>query len=271
MDKNITFSITHGRTGTQFVTKLFELFSDTLSQHEPDPNFASVFVQVKDDPRIAVKFWETKLDVISKYAQANYVETSNVFGKGYFLPLVRAFDIYPNLLLITRDFRDTAKSLYKRKSTPVRSSSGMMYSCHPEQPGTLPIFAYQGLTDYQLCYWAVLDSYYRQMQAEDIYKDKGLSNYMWLTADDLHDFSTFQKAGEVCGLVFDDEEEAEKRHKEISGTIYNANPERAVEDVDDMAKQEAIVLDRIAYFDILTVEKILKSKYAHDDVKAHFQ
>lgn len=270
-DKNLTFSITHGRTGTTFITNVFSLFDDIRSEHEPNPNFAPLFPKVKEDPRIAYKFWETKLEAISKHKEKNYVETSNVFGKGYFLPLIRAFDIYPNLLFITRDFRDTAKSLFKRGSIPARSRNGLMFSCYPsEQPGALPIFQHESLTDYQMCYWAVLDSFYRQLQAEQIYKQRELSNFVWLTANDLHDFEFFKKCGDVFGLEISDLEKVKKEHAKMSATTYNANPDRKVEELDDRDKQEAIVIDRVAYYNVLFAEKVIESKYTRKSVKEMF-
>lgn len=261
IDKNLTFAVTHGRTGTTFVTKLFGLFDDTHSEHEPEPNFAADFPSVKQDPREAVEFWKKKLDVISKYPQKNYVETSNVFGKGYFIPLLRAYDIYPNLILLAREFRDIAKSLYKRGSIPARSQNGKLFSCHPEQPGALPIFKYEQLTDYQMCYWAVLDAFMRQLQAEGIYASKGLNNFAWVTAKDFHNFETLKNCGALFGLTFSDEEDAKKTHAEMIQKTFNANPDRDVDPIEDIDKQEAIVIDRIAYFNMTFAETILQTDF----------
>lgn len=269
-DKNLTFSITHGRTGTTFVTELFGLFDDTHSEHEPEPNFARAFPQVKDDPREAVEFLKTKLEAIAKFPQKNYVETSNVFGKGYFIPLLRAFDIYPNLLLLAREFRDIAKSLHKRGSIPARSPNGKLFSCHPDQPGVLPIYKYDQLTDYQLCYWAVLDAFSRQMQAEGIYLTRGLNNYAWVTAQDFHQFDTLKKCGELFGLSFADDAVAKAKHAEMIGKTFNANPDREVEDINEIDKQEAIVIDRIAYYNMLFAEQVLKTDFVAVDTLARF-
>jgi hypothetical protein len=261
LDKNLTFSVTHGRTATTFVTQLFTLFEDTHSEHEPEPNFAPAFPVVKQDPRKATEFWKIKLDAISKIPQSNYVETSNVFGKGYFIPLLRAFDIYPNLILLTREFRAIATSLYKRGSIPARSQNGKLFSCHPEQPGTLPIFGHEQLTDYQMCYWAVLDAFRRQLQAESIYTSKGLKNFVWTTAKDLHDFDALKRCGELFGLKFENEDTSKELHAEIIQKTFNANPDRQVDPIENIDKQEAIVIDRIAYFDMLFADKVLGSKF----------
>ena len=87
--KNIVFTVTHGRTGTTFLTRLFGLFEDTLAEHEPAPDYASILPRVKRDPRFALDFLDKKLEAISRVQQGNYVETSNVFGKGFLIPLLR--------------------------------------------------------------------------------------------------------------------------------------------------------------------------------------
>lgn len=43
------------------LTEVFKIFSDTLSVHEPEPNYATMLPQVKKDPRHALAFLEKKL------------------------------------------------------------------------------------------------------------------------------------------------------------------------------------------------------------------
>ena len=42
---------------------------------------------------------------------------------------------------------------------------------------------------------------------------------------------------------------------------FNANPDRQVDPIENIDKQEAIVIDRIAYFDMLFADKVLGSKF----------
>lgn len=259
LEKNLTFCITNGRTGTTFVTAMFELFDDTVSVHEPEPNFAEVFPQVKEDPREAVEFWKKKLDVIGQQPQKNYVETSNVFGKGFFIPLIRGHGIFPNLLFLNRDFRDTAKSFYKRGSIPARTDRGHFYQCHPDMPGSIPLYKHKQLSDYQLCYWGVLDIFGRQLQAEGIYANAGLNNFAWVSAQDFHDFEILKNCGELFGMSFANEDEAREKHAGMIEKHYNKNPDREVEEIEDIDQEEAIVIDRIAYYNPLFAERALQT------------
>lgn len=265
--KNLTFAITHGRTATTFVTKLFTLFEDTRSEHEPNPNFASYLPKVKIDPRHAVKFLEEKVKSIQSLKEKNYVETSNVFCKGYFIPFLRSYNVFPNLLLLNRDFRKVASSLHKRGSIPERSKNGKLFSCETSQPGTLPMFGSHTLSDYQMCYWTTLDAYARQLQAVEIYKAEKKKNFVWCTPEDFHEFDFLKATGHKFGLKFANEAAAKLKHEEYAGTKFNMNPDRKTEEISDIDKEEAVVLDRIAYYDPVFVEQALKSDFQHPNVK----
>ncbi|MCE8034519.1 hypothetical protein EKK97_13520 [Billgrantia tianxiuensis] len=242
------------------LTEVFKIFADTRSEHEPEPNYARALPDVKKDPRHAVAFLKNKIKTVEGYKEKNYVETSNVFGKGFFIPLAR-MGFFPKLIFLNREFRKVAGSLYKRGSFPMRTKMGQHFSSDPSYPGSLPIFKPAGLTDYQLCYWGVLDSFYRQLQAEAIYQDVG-KEYVWASASDFNDFDLTCSIGERLGLSLADKAMAERRHKEIAGQHHNPNksdngPRTEV----NFDREEAEVLDRIAFYDPLFVDKVMSSKF----------
>ncbi|MCH4562968.1 hypothetical protein MKP05_07475 [Halomonas sp. EGI 63088] len=269
-NKNLIFTVTHGRTGTTFLTEIFRLFDDTRSLHEPEPNYATVFPLVKEDPERAITFLEKKIDHINGYPEGHYVETSNVFGKGFLIPLLR-LGIMPGLLLLNRDFRKTASSLFERGSTPMRTQRGRHFSADPRVPGSLPIHEPESLTDYQLCYWGVLDSYARQIQAASVYDNEG-GKYRWLTANDFHDFDNVMEIGGFFGLSVSDREVAEKHHKEIASLHHNPNKVKGRDpEALSFLDEEAEVLNRVAFFDPVFVKKALDSLFLDDDVKKVFR
>ncbi|RKR06110.1 hypothetical protein C7446_1046 [Kushneria sinocarnis] len=269
--KNMIFTITHGRTGTTFLTELFGLFHDTLALHEPEPNYADIFPLVKEDPRHALGFLKRRIENINKIKQKNYIETSNVFGKSFFIPLLR-LGVQPKIVLLNRNFREVAKSLYVRGSYPMRTERGRQYSSDPSFPGNLPIYLPESLSNYQLCYWGVLDSFFRQIQAANIYESMGLSSKIFnVQADDLHDFKCFESMGERFGLYFSDRDEALKQHGVIKKKRFN--PNLGVKKTGDINfdNEESLVLDRIAYFDPIFVEKVLSEKMTENGVKENFK
>lgn len=261
VNKNIIFSVTHGRTGTTMLTEVFKLFDDTLSEHEPEPNYANVLPDVKENPRYAIDFLNEKIRRINSIKETNYVETSNVFGKGFFIPLVR-MGFLPNIILLNREFRKVAESLFRRGSYPMRTKMGKHFSSDPSFAGSLPIFQPDSLTDYQICFWGVLDSYWRQLRAAELY-DIYNGKYVWASASDFNDFSKTVEIGQYLGLSIKDKDAARLLHGEKSSVHHNPNKlnKKADELNIDFDDEEAEVVDRIAFYEPLFVEKVVRSSY----------
>lgn len=268
--KNLIFTITHGRTGTTFLTEAFKIFDNTCSLHEPEPNYARALPSVKESPENAIPFLQKKIAFINNLPEENYVETSNVFGKGFFIPLLR-MGIMPGLLFLNRNFRKTASSLYERGSTPMRTEMGKHFSSDPRTPGSLAIYKPENLTDYQLCYWGVLDAYARQIQAESIYKAEG-GNFLWVTADDFHDFETLIAIGKHFKLSISDEKPAKEKHKKIISTHHNFN-KRKLRNASEIsfADEESEVINRIAFYNPLFAERVISSPFTNADIKEIFR
>lgn len=268
--KNLTFTITHGRTGTTFLTEAFKVFEDTLSVHEPEPNCANHLPLVKQDPRHAVDFLKKKLSHIDGIREANYVETSSVFGKGFFIPLLR-MGITPNLIFLNRNFRKTASSLFQRGSIPMRTQRGRHFSADPRVPGSLPIYAPDDLSDYQLCYWGVLDTFARQLQAAAIYDSQGCARYRWAASGDFHDFAFLKNIGDAFGLSIGNEDAARKQHDAIKSKHHN--PNRALNKVSlpaSLDEEEIAVLDRASYYSPMIIENALTSPFTEASIKTVF-
>ncbi|MCL7928589.1 hypothetical protein [Halomonas llamarensis] len=260
-DKNIIFTITHGRTGTTMLTEVFKIFDDTRSEHEPEPNYANVLPYVKENPRYAIEFLEKKIKAVNAIKEKNYVETSNVFGKGFFIPLIR-MGFYPNLIFLNRDFRKVAESLFKRGSFPMRTKMGQHFSADPSFPGTLPIFQPEALTDYQICFWGVLDSFWRQIRAAEIYDEEGCK-YVWASASDFNDFDKTVEMGEYLGLSIKNKEESRLMHEKKASVHHNPNrsSSRAEEVSIRFDEEEREVIDRIAFYEPFFVNKVINSSY----------
>ncbi len=246
------------------LTEAFSIFADTCSVHEPEPNYATALPRVKENPRYALYFLDKKLKEIEHTTSSNYVETSNVFGKGFLLPLLRQ-GIFPNLIFLNRDFRETAKSLYKRGSTPMRTKRGAHFSADPRVPGSLPIFSPDTLTDYQLCYWGVLDSYFRQIEAKKIYDQEG-KRYHWATADDFHDFDFTISIGSHFGLQVENQDSARAAHSEIASKHHNPNPQERKIHQTSLLKEELEVIDRVAFFNPPFIDEVLSSSFISSEI-----
>ena len=237
------------------LTEVLKIFDDIQSEHEPEPNYATVMPDIKRDPRFALDFLKQKIAKVNESSATHYAETSNVFGKGFLIPLAR-MGICPNLIFLNRNFRDTAKSLFRRGSYPARTIMGQQYSSDPLSPGSLPIFDVDSLTNYQLCYWGVLDSYYRQLYAQRVCESLD-KQYVWTSPSELKDFDATIAMEEHLGLKVSDPNRARQQHKRVTSVHHNLNSGGDGDTLQiDHDAEEIEVLDRVAFFDPLFIDSV---------------
>jgi hypothetical protein len=153
--KRLIFTVTTGRSGTAYLATLLGILPGCCVGHEAPPEFTA-------RPGDPLRFLqEEKLPAIAHCREDIYIETSHLFGKGYFEPLV-ALGRTPDLILLSRPHRLVAQSLYSLDTIPGRSQGGLTYYLSPADPGTLPVKSPDTLHDYQLCYWYCLEMERRQ-------------------------------------------------------------------------------------------------------------
>lgn len=174
--KNIDlyFTVTTGRSGTAFLAKYLSNLKGIYSVHEPFPPFHPLMRLALTNPEVASKFWtEKKLPAIVNAGEQKYIETSHLVCKGFLEPLFE-LGIYPNLILLKRDKREVAKSIFFLNTIPGRTKAGLEYYLKPDDVGVLlPISDWQVLTDYQLCYWYTLEIEARQSHYTKIVVSRG--------------------------------------------------------------------------------------------------
>ena len=157
-EKRLIFTVTTGRSGTKYLAYLLSLIKDVHSEHEALPGFHEYFRPIVEGKYSYQKFWlEKKLPYISKLDSKIYSDVSHIACKG-FLESLLDMDIKPSLIVLKRDKRDVAKSLWRLNTIPNRTESGMKYLLSPDDSDVLKIGGdISKLSDYQLCYWYTLE------------------------------------------------------------------------------------------------------------------
>lgn len=210
--------LTTGRSGTNLLETLLSTAEDTCAVHEPEPAFQHVLPEVKKDPAAAENFVENiKLPDILARPGNHYVETSHLFGKGFFEAFVN-ISIPFKLIILHRPPREVAKSYWRVKAVPGRTKRGNIYLFHPEQNDVIQLKNWQNFTDYQLCYWYTLEVERRKKLYIDICREKKIP-YTEIHMHQLTDWGHFSALCRDCGIPLS--KNAEEEHRRLSQTKVN--------------------------------------------------
>ncbi len=198
--KNVIFTITAGRTGSDTLSRLLANFADTISLHEPQPQYRYILEDCQANQDLAARFFLfIKAPSIIALRKGNVVETSHLFSKGFFEPIV-AFGFRPSLIMLSRDARGNAMSLLNKQAVPGRSLAGRGYLISPLDPVYVSIAAPETLSDYQLCYWYCIEMEHRQKIYSEACQQLGL-NYCSLKTAGLNNVDEIFGLADTLGLV----------------------------------------------------------------------
>jgi hypothetical protein len=222
IDKNIIMCLTTGRSGTNLLQKLLALTDDTCALHEPEPAFQSVLADVSRDPGVALFFVrDRKLPYILSRAEKNYAETSHVFGKGFFEAFI-ALKIPFRLIILNREPREVAKSLWRTKIIPRRTKLGREFLFDPAQRDVFSPKRWHMMTNYQLCYWYCLEVERRKTLSMKECRKRGIPT-VEISLEQLKDWNCFQRLCTACGLALPDT--AKTSYNEIVADKVNPKSE----------------------------------------------
>lgn len=159
MPERTIFCLTTGRSGTAYLTKwLGFLVPGILSEHEPQPDFASTNRAALTKPGAAATFWtERKLPHIDSLPCAIYAMMDHSFK--YFAEALLDVGRVADVITLYRPAREVALSYWRRGHFPARTQVGLRYFPKPDDPLTvLPVEGWERWTNYQLCYWYCLET-----------------------------------------------------------------------------------------------------------------
>jgi len=175
--KRLCFTITTGRSGTEYLARALGLFRGVRAEHEPKPTFGSAFRTVQAAPGTAREFWLAhKLPRIAACGEAVYAETSHLVCKG-FLESAVELELPLTLIHLVRPPRDVATSLWQLATIPGRTYGGVKYYLAPfDERVLLPLERVRAerLDDYQMCFWYCLEIEARALDYARRFADRGV-------------------------------------------------------------------------------------------------
>lgn len=197
--KRLIFTVTTGRSGTDYLARLLDCVPGVTSHHEPKPHFVWAMRQAQADPEVARRFWvEQKLPAIQETGGRVYSETSHLVCKGFLEPLL-ALGHRPDLILLRRPHREVALSIYRLGTIPGRTPKGLKWYLSPDDPGVLDLSRWQELHDYQICYWYCLEIERRRVHYGELLNGLG-ARVVAMTLAELATFAGFMRLREELEL-----------------------------------------------------------------------
>jgi hypothetical protein len=253
-----------GRCGTQLLSNLLNLVPGVISEHEPPPRIDNVWWRLRNDPTLAGK-WLNKYklpSILNKLKNSDYTvycETSHMLCKGFFEPML---DLgYPfDLIILSRDLRATAMSFYSLNDIPARSKTGVRWLLHPDDIGCISQLPTDrdALTDYQMCYWYVLEMELRKAYYRKVWEDAG-QLVVAVALEDLTDrtgFGRLLSEAQLPGLnraqwIEYRHEVSTKCNEKLVRKSFMRSRGLAQKVVADIEKQELTIREMIKYDNLL--------------------
>jgi len=255
--KKLIFTVTAGRTGTKYLAQLLAAVPDTTALHDPDPSYRQLMRVAAQDPGIARAFFlQLKFKFMAAAPGAVYAETSHMFCKGFFVPLLQ-MGLRPCLVFLRRSPREVALSFLERDMVPTRTPLGNAYLLRPDDANVLPIPGWKKLTNYQLCFWYALAMERRQWRYAEFARSLELPAFD-TTATELNAYPRFAAMLDRFGIPRGPE--LRREHAKISGTRHNANTVKLAPS-GDLDRQEEIVWDRTAAAEPM-LRQVVTERYA---------
>lgn len=196
----LCFTVTSGRSGTKLLANLLREAAGICAEHEPAPRFNYVFRSIVDFPE-AARWWllTEKLPAIAKLmgAAPAYAELSHLTCKGFIEPILD-LGVRPAFLMISRDPREVATSLFRIGAIPERTASGRLVLIGPTESLFLPLPGWRQMSDYQLCYWYAREIEWRQAHYRKLFRSAGIE-WLDLRFDDIRSWDTFERVVSFVG------------------------------------------------------------------------
>lgn len=169
----IVFTITNGRSGSEYLSSLVDCVDGVVGRHEPAPYFQDLFRDAARSDWLAKEFLLTqKLPKIKEEQCELYIETSHLFGKGYFDAMLE-LGVDFGLIVLRRDAVKLAHSMYRLATIPERTRIGRYFYLGRDDK-TLTRLTKEDPTDLDLCLWHALETEARQKAYAERAERRGL-------------------------------------------------------------------------------------------------
>lgn len=185
-------AISSGRSGTKHLSRILGLLPGVACEHEPAPNFVDEMQAAQNDPSLALEFIRNKkIPALEAKKGQIYAEISSLWCKGLLQAWLPDHSLpVPDIIILDRDVRLIALSLFRLNLVPERTVNGREWYIGPGTKGVLLKVAgsYAKWSDYQLCYWYALEVEARKVVLGQMARARGAK----VSRISLAELSTFK-------------------------------------------------------------------------------
>jgi len=203
------FVATTGRSGSDSLSRIFDVVEDAVCYHEPYPIMFNDYPKGTNRKDYFEKiFFRIKRINIKRAAIGKkcYVETNHQFVKNFISYAIKSFENKIKIIHLVRDPVRVATSFYAINSIPGKTKRGKYYLIDPEDPENLIKLPelYNGdqnyKHDYYKCLW-----YWYEIEAKILRNKNKYQNIIWYTlnTNDLNIKNEIIKMLKKFNLAFD--------------------------------------------------------------------
>ena len=244
--KRLIFTVTTGRSGTNYMTNMLSYLPGVLTSHEPKPHLHLLLRETQSNPDVAFDLLiNEKLPFIADLPGATYIETSHLICKGFLEPMLD-LGVKLDLVILRRDPRAVATSLYQLGHIPARTQVGRQFLLQPDDPGVLAVSDWESLHDYQLTFWYTLEIERRAQEYRDKFRDAG-SQVVEITLEEFSTVLGYYRFLNTMKLPFPTLINIIKHLRSHFRRVNNKDKLKEKQNVEDFDALEAEVFSRIAY------------------------
>lgn len=192
LNKRVIFTVTTGRSGTHYLTRILRYLKDVDVYHEEaEHSFSKHLRAVQREPRKAEDFLrDYKIPFINECQASTYIETSHLFCKGFFESFLELGGV-PDIIVLRRSKELVAKSLYDLGTIPGKDEKALVFYLSPDDPHVWKPDRMDELDDYERCYWYCLEIERRAIVYAQKIKELG-GRVFEITLDDLKTIKGFR-------------------------------------------------------------------------------
>ena len=252
--KELVFTVTPGRSGTKYLSKLLETVPALSAHHEPDPSFSQVMRLIQSEPLTAYNYLtHYKFPAINDSPGRIYAETSHMTCKGFLEPMIR-MGLRPSLIILRRPPSEVAWSLLERNCIPCRTAAGVQTLLDPRDLGVVPLLNWDMASNYQLCFWYALEMERRQQVYTEMALKLGLK-VVDVTNRELNIWPAYARLLSLLDLTA--AADAQSSHARISAETHNPNSHTLKQDKPgDLKEEEETVWISVGHFQPLLRDTI---------------